>query len=178
MTAVIFYSALALLLIWLTAWLVRHRRENAVTTRAGDQEDYVQGLWDSRSLNLAERLFDSTDHRWLRDEVGRPELAIVLARARQLMALRWLRALRRSFDELVRFSEPEAGERDSREAPENWQSLWLVLRFQCLLLYALLVVRLFGPYHRLIPSADWLQSLPGFAKAQASSRAADLKDTL
>jgi hypothetical protein len=34
--------------------------------------------------------------------------------------------------------------------------LWLTLRFQFLLSYALLVVRLFGPYHRLLPSFTWV----------------------
>jgi hypothetical protein len=38
----------------------------------------------------------------------------------------------------------------------SWHMLWLTVRFQFLLSYALLVVKLFGLYHRLMPSFTWI----------------------
>jgi hypothetical protein len=73
---------------------------------------------------------------------------------------------------------PLPAEGDLAHNASSWEFLTLTLRFHLSVGYALLVVRIFGPYHRLIPSADWLQSLPGFAKGQATSRVAELEDSL
>jgi hypothetical protein len=47
--------------------------------------------------------------------------------------------------------------------------LWLTGRFQILVSYALFVVKLFGPYHRLIPSFSWVpihrEGDPSFRRA-------------
>ncbi len=178
MTSVLIYAALAILILLLTAWLVRQRRKGRVSAWEISQEDYVQDLWDSRSLRLAERLFDSTDHLWLRDEIGQPKLARVLACERKQMALRWLHALRRSFDDLVRVPEPDSARMNPGDVPANWRLLRLTLRFHFLLAYAVVVVRLFGPYHRLIPSADWLRFFPEFEGGKAAYSAADFYDKL
>ncbi len=178
MTAVLLYSALALLLIGLTAWLVRQRREKDVPTIAVHQEDYVRDLRHNGNLRLAERLFDPSDHIWLRDEIGRPELARVLVRERKQMALRWLHALRRSFNDLVRVPEPDSARMKPGDVPANWRLLWLTLRFHFLLSYAVLVVRLFGPYQRLVPSADWLRFFPKLEGGKTSYSAAEFNDKL
>ncbi len=178
MTAVLVYSALALFLIGLTAWLVRQRREKDLPTVAVHQEDYVRDLWDNGSLKVVERLFDSTDHLWLRDEIGQPKLARVLTRERRQMALQWLHDLRRSFNDLVRVPESDPARMNPGDVPADWQLLWLTLRFHFLLAYALLVVRLFGPYHRLIPSADWLRFFPKFESGKAAYSAAEFNDKL
>ncbi len=177
-TAILIYSIVALLIVSLTAWLVRQRREEGLPTVALHQEDYVRDLWENGSLRLAERLFDSTDHLWLRDEIGQPKLARVLTRERKQMALRWLHALRRSFNDLVRVPESDSARARPGDVPANWQLLRLTLRFHFLLTYAVFVVRLFGPYHRLIPSADWLRFFPKFESGKAAYSPAEFNDKL
>jgi hypothetical protein len=106
-------------------------------------------------LDLSERIFDPSDVRWLREDLAFPKLADSLSGTRKQLAVRWLRALKASFDELVRTPDFALGETPETASVASWKMLWLTLRFQFLLSYALLVVRLFGPYHRLIPSFDW-----------------------
>ncbi len=178
MTAILIYSIVAMLIVSLMAWLVRQRREDDVSSFDLSQQAYVQDLRDTQSLVLAERLFDSADHLWLRDEIGQPKLASVLARERKQMALRWLHDLRRSFNDLVRVPESESARMKPGDVPANWRLLWLTLRVHFLLAYAVLVVRLFGPYHRLIPSADWLRFFPEFESRKSTYSAADFYDKL
>jgi len=159
--AILAYAIIAVLLILVVALLARQTpREEPAEALA--EKEFVQGLWDGRCLNLSERIFDSADYHWLRDELGFPQLADSLVRSRQRVAIRWLKALRTSFDELVRTPEPLLADSRSNAAPGSWNLLWLTLRFHFLLGYALLVVRLFGPYHRLIPSWSWLRFIPEF----------------
>jgi hypothetical protein len=119
-------------------------------------KEYPQYLGDARWLDLSERIFDSSDARWLREELAFPKLANSLTRARKRLAIRWLKALQASFSDLVRRPEPESSGTPLTNSTPSWQMLWLTVRFQVLLSYALLVVRLFGPYHRLIPSFTWI----------------------
>jgi len=154
MTTLVLYVAIAFLIVILATVLARPG-ESAETE---PERDYILDLSDERGSRLAERIFDPSDFFWLRDDVRYPELAAALARARQQLALRWLKALRRSVEELARIPEPTAASAADRPAA-SWQLLWLTLRFHLLLSYALLVVRLFGPYHRLVPSL-----LPSFAR--------------
>lgn len=105
---------------------------------------------------MAQRIFDSADYVWLHDELCFPEAARVLAKHRKELAVKWLKGLRSSIKELGHFPEPAAAEShevSSRQLP------WLTLRLHFLVNYALLVVRLFGPYHPLVPHFEWLQSL-------------------
>lgn len=142
MTPLVLYVAIAFLIVILATLLVRPS-ESAETE---PEHDYIQNLSDEAGLKLAERIFDPGDFFWLRDNLRHAELAAALARYRREMALRWLRALRRSVEELARIPEPAAG-----HSSASWALLWLTLRFHLLLGYALLVVRLVGPYHRLVP---------------------------
>jgi hypothetical protein len=158
MTATLIYALIALLIIVLAAFLTRRRQKEGRTGRETSQ-DYLPGLWDGPSLTLAERIFDSTDYVWLREEIGQPDLAQTLTRSRKRLALRWLQALRRSFEELVRVPDPLPPHGNADPAFSAWQLLWLSLRIRCLLSYAYLTVWILGPYHRLIPPLDWVPSL-------------------
>jgi hypothetical protein len=150
------YSIIALLTIVIVALLLRPGRDASPAGRARDTIS-AEGLWDSAGLSLAERILDPADYYWLRDELGFPTLAESLREHRKRLALDWLKAVRRSFVEMVRTPEslapgsPEAGKQ------ESWELLRITLRFHFFLIYALLVVRFFGPYHRLIPSLGWAE---------------------
>lgn len=165
MTELAIYAIFAIAFLVLAAWLVRE-------TSAHDEgeidaeKDLAQGLWDGPSLNLAYRIFDPADYKWLHDELWFPVAARALASHRKQLAIQWLKGLRNSFKELVRLPEDAALEGGLGTGDSSWQLLWLTLRFQFLLSYALLVVRLFGPYHRLVPYLGWLHSVReyGFRK--------------
>jgi len=173
MTTALVYALIGIGTIVLVGLLLRPSRERA----AADAEisgEHVRGLWEGSGLSLAERILDPADYLWLRDELGFPELAEALARSRRQMALKWLRAVRRSFDELVRTPElgPAAGH--ANDSAESWQLLRLTLRFHLVLGYAFLVVWFCGPYHRLILPTGWVQSLPTFGRARNSYGTADV----
>jgi hypothetical protein len=175
MTDIVIYSALAFLIVILTALLVRQRRDDQVTETESER-DCAQGVWDMSCLNLAERIFDSSDYFWLRDKVGFPHLARTLARSRQQTALRWLKALRSSFEEMIRVPEPVPHNSPPGDLPRNWELLWLTLRFHLVWSYALLVVRLFGPYNRLVPSLNWRQILPASSSRERRYGTVDLEN--
>jgi hypothetical protein len=107
-------------------------------------------------VHLSERIFDPSDARWLEEELGFPKLAKILMIERQRLAIHWLEALRASFDELVRTPEFSPGEALEAGSVGSWQMLWLTFRFKTSISYALLVVKSFGPYHRLIPTFSWV----------------------
>lgn len=164
------YVLIAVLMILLVGfWAGRSQTNDTSRPEAGG--DSLEGLLDGSGLSLAERIFDSGDYLWLHNEVGYPQLAQALLDWRKQMAIRWLKALRRSFDELVRTPEPVSPLENSEGAPSSWGLLWLTFRFHFLLTYALLVVRLFGPYHRLIPSASWLHSVPAIDRQKVPGSA-------
>jgi hypothetical protein len=173
MTAVFIYSAFALFLIVALVLLIRRRRADALR-EAEVRPDEVGPFWEGSELALAERIFDRGDYLWLRDEVGSPAVADSLLRHRRRIALRWLSAVRRSFDELVRTPGPAFPGRAVSATPEGWQLLWLTLRFHFILGYAFLVVWLFGPYHRLIPSFGWMRLLSGRASLADGYESADV----
>ncbi len=154
MTELAIYTLIALMIVIVAAVLARQTR-GTIPTELESDEDLDQSTWDGPSLSLAERIFDPSDYEWLRDELGFPQAAELLAAHRRQMALKWLRALRTSFKELVRNPELGGAEDEKGAACQGWQLLWMTLRFQFLLSYALFVVRLFGPYHRLAPSLRW-----------------------
>jgi hypothetical protein len=158
MTAVLIYSAFALLIMLAALFLIRSRRANAVPAAEVNRHE-AAAFWEGPGLALAERIFDRTDYLWLRDEVGFPALADSLLRSRRQMALNWLGAVRKSFDELIRTPGPVPSAQDPASAPESWDLLQLLLRFHLVLGYAIVVVRFFGPYHRLVPSFSWMPGL-------------------
>src|SRR2546425_5006391 len=168
MNVAIAYGLVAVVIAVLAGILVR-QQDDAFDRDA--HQDYLRNLCDGSALSLAERIFDSGDYLWLRHEVGYPQLAQALLDWRKQMAIRWLKALRRSFDELVRTPEPVSPLENSEGAPSSWGLLWLTFRFHFLLTYALFVVRLFGPYHRLIPSASWLHSVPAIDRQKVPGSA-------
>lgn len=112
----------------------------------------VNGGW----LSLSERIFDPSDARWLADELAFPKLAKALMLSRKRLAIRWLEALQSSFDELVRTPSLASSESPEAVSAHSWKLLWLTVRFKLLISYALLVVKVLGPYHRLIPSFSWV----------------------
>lgn len=127
-----------------------------------------------RWLDLSERIFDPSDARWLRDELAFPGLAELLTHERKRLAIEWLEALQASFDALVRTPDILLSEAPEAPSPGSWQMLWLTVRFKFLVSYALLVVRVFGPYHRLIPSFSWV---PFSRESGRSFHQADLVDS-
>jgi len=107
-------------------------------------------------LDLSERIFNPVDARWLKEELAFPKLAEALVLERKRLAIRWLEALQASFEEVVRTPVLTSDEVSDANSVGSWQMLWLTLRFKFLVSYALVVVKLFGPYHRLVPSFSWL----------------------
>ena len=120
------------------------------------QKSYAPCVSNGRWLDLSERIFDPSDARWLAEELAFPKLAKALILERRRLAIRWLKALQESFDQVVRTPEIVAGADSATSSARSWRMLWLTIRFKLLVSYALLVVRLFGPYHRLMPSISWI----------------------
>jgi hypothetical protein len=125
------------------------------------EKSYAPKVGNGRWLNLSERIFDPTDVRWLAEELAFPKLAKDLKFERKRLAIRWLESLQASFDVVVRTPENVPSETSEVSSAGSWQLLWLTLRFKFSVSYALIVVKLFGPYHRLIPSFAWVPFLPG-----------------
>lgn len=156
MMELVLYLLIAAAVLGLAVWLAQ---EKPAREPWEAEEDFAAGwLGDTSFLNLSRRVFDPADYRWLRDELCFPQAAEALARDRKRLAVKWLRALRRQFKELVRLPET-AAEGSAPSARSSWRLLGLTLRFQFLLAYAILVVRLFGPYHRLVPPLAWVHSV-------------------
>ncbi len=149
------YAALAIAFLLFVLGLLRNPLPH-------DQDESVEGkrlpasigngLW----LDLSERIFDPSDARWLAEELAFPKLAHALTLDRKQLAIRWLEALQSSFDELVRTPEVAPAEDTMASSIGGWRMLWLIIRFKLLVSYAFLAVKLFGPYHRLIPSFAWI----------------------
>jgi hypothetical protein len=170
MTELILYSLLALVILVLAGWLARNRPpSDEIENQPGG--DLSGTSLQASSLDLANRIFDPADYRWLRDELCFPQGASILADHRKELAVKWLKALQNSFKELVRLPEPSPDRADPGSGPSSWQLLWLTLRFQFLLSYALLVVRLFGPYHQLVPRFGLLQTLQNLGGSRSHSDA-------
>ena len=149
------YLILAVLIIAFAVLMTR--QSNAERHASSDhKKECGSAILDDSGLDLAERIFDPGDYLWLRDEIGFPQLASELARQRKGLALKWLRCLRSSFNELIRASHSsELSAADFRN-PAGWALTFNTLRFQLLLAYAMTVVWLFGPYTRIAPSFSWL----------------------
>jgi hypothetical protein len=169
------YAIIAVLSILLLALLVR---KNLVDepTEAVSEKEFVGGRWDEQFLNSSERIFDSADYRWLQNELGFPHLARSLARSRKRLAIRWLKALRGAFEDMVCIPGEVPSGGNASAHPRSWHLLWLTLRFHLALGYALLVVRLFGPCHRLIPSFNWRHSIPESSSREGRYGMVDLGD--
>ena len=105
---------------------------------------------NGRWLDLSERIFDPSDARWLEEELAFPKLAKALMLERKRLAIRWLKALQASFDELVRTPEIVPGEAAEAASAGSWRMLWLTIRFKLLVSYALIVVKIVWP----LPSID------------------------
>ena len=159
MMATFAYAAIGILVILFVARLLR---EGLAEERVGPtlEQEHLQGLPEQRFLNLSERIFDPADYFWLKHDLRQAGLARALVRARQRLAVQWLGILKASIDELVRVPERAPGKNPATSSPASGQLLWLILRFHFLLAYALVVIRLFGPYHRLVPAFNWRRLIP------------------
>jgi hypothetical protein len=151
------YVTIAVAFLILILGLLTRTRSEETNGSIIDKDHRAPYLGNARSLDLSERIFDPSDARWLREDLAFPVLADSLAGARKQLALHWLKALQASFKDLVRSPELVPGEAPGADSMMSWRMLWLTVRFQLLLSYALVVVRLFGPYHRLIPSFTWVR---------------------
>jgi len=156
MTFLLVYATIAALLILVVAYLVRSVQAEEPVEPVFDKE-HNSNWWNSFGLRLGERIFDSSDYFWLRDQLSLPRLAEALAQHRRQLAIHWLKALRQSFVELIR--TPGDFPHAASGSFESWHLLWLTLRIQYRLGYALLIVRLFGPYAPLVPSAGRTRTL-------------------
>ncbi len=174
MTTAFLYSIIALLTVAIVTLLLRRSHEDD-SPEADSRQEFSHGLWESQGLGLAERILDPSDYFWLRDELGFPALAESLRRHRQHLALKWLKAVRSSFSEVVRTPEAASQFRTAGDTADSWQLLLVTLRFHLLLNYAVLVVRFFGPYHRLIPSFTWMGSQWGTLLQSELGRTSSLR---
>ena len=168
------YVVAAIVFLLLVLGLVRKDRVPEADDCLFDSRS-VPRIDNGRWLELSERIFDPSDVRWLEEELAFPKLAHCLRLGRKRLAIRWLEALQASFDDLVRTREVAPDDEAAQTGPGGWRMLWLTLRFKLMISYAMLVVRLFGPYHRLIPSLSWAPSLrersfrrPALASSRAS----------
>ncbi len=168
MMLTIVYTIIAAFVFLLVALWARQTLRGEPTEVAVEEED-VEGLLDGLGIALAEQVFDSTDYIWLRDSIGLPHLARELAHSRKQLALRWLKNLHGLFNRLLRtpldFCETGRGGSQKRKV------FWLTLRFHFFWVYALVVVRLFGPYHRLVPALNWKRLWPKLNSRPESGRA-------
>jgi len=152
------YAAIAIVFLLSVLGWIRRRRPSDSGERPPDNH-FAPSSENGRWLDLSERIFDPSDARWLAEELAFPKLAEELVLERKRMAVRWLETLKESFNEIVRTPALTAGELPEVNSRGSWHMLWLTLRFQLLVSYALLLVRVFGPYHRLIPSVSWFPFL-------------------
>src|SRR5579859_45359 len=156
MTFILPYVVIAVLILAIAVMLARQGR-HPIDIETESEKEFNHGLLEKSCLDLAERIFDPSDYRWLRDDLCFPQLARVLARHRKEMALRWLRGLRSAFNELVR--EPQiARASDTNHGLPDWVMAFYTLRFHATLSLAIIMVWMFGPYHVIVPSIDWLRA--------------------
>jgi len=151
----VIYAAIAVAFLIVVLGLFRKTRSQVADESLLDNRS-APGFENGNWLHLSERIFDPSDARWLAEELGLPDLASALVLERKRLAIFWLEALRASFDQLVRTPEFSPSEVSVGSSDGNWKMLWQTFRFKVAISYALLVVRLFGPYHRLIPSFSWI----------------------
>jgi hypothetical protein len=151
------YAAISIGFLILVTSLMRNPPSHAADGD-GEEKRFAPAVGNGRWLDLSERIFDPSDARWLEEELAFPKLARALMLDRKRLAIRWLEALQSSFDDLLRTPElaPSSDPEATASAIGGWQMLWMVIRFKCVVSYALLVVKMFGPYHRLIPSFAWV----------------------
>ena len=149
------YAAIAIAFLILVLGLFGKKRPQEPDECMPDNH-YAPSIGSGRWLDLSERIFDPSDAHWLQDELAFPKLAKALTLERKRLAIHWLEALQASFDEVVRTPELTPSEPPEASSAGSWQMLWLTIRFKLLVSYALFVVKLFGPYHRLIPSFSWV----------------------
>lgn len=153
------YVVIAVLILAIAVALARQGRY-PIDEETESEKEFNSGLLEKPCLDLAERIFDASDYRWLRDDLCFPQLARMLARHRKEMALRWLKGLRSAFNEVVR--EPYiAGVGDSDDGRQALRMAFLTLRFHALLSFAIIMVWAFGPFHGIVPSFDWLRASSG-----------------
>jgi hypothetical protein len=149
------YAGLAIAFLILVLCLARKSQPHDLIDVV-EEKTYAPHIGSGRWLNLSERIFDVADARWLGEELAFPKLEQALTLDRKRLAIRWLEALQGSFDELVRTPAIARNDDPEADSAESWRMLWLTLRFKFLVSYALLVVKLLGPYHRLVPSFAWV----------------------
>lgn len=150
------YIAIAVAFLALVLGFIRKTRRHDPND-ALMEKSYAPVIGSGRWLDLSQRIFDPSDARWLQEELAFPKLAKALALGRKQLAIRWLETLQASFDDLVRTPEFTPSELSANSSAAAWQMLWLTIRFKLLLSYALVVVKLFGPYYpHLIPSFNWV----------------------
>ena len=174
MTPLISYAVIAILTIIIVVLFARSTRLSEPEETTYD-EKFAQDLRGGAFLNLSERIFDSADYFWVRDVLGFRRLARSLAQSRKRLAIQWLRTLKAGFDELVRTPDSTLSDGKLSERPGSWRLLWLALRVHFLLTYALFMVRLFGPYTRLIPSSNWRRLLPEWSQPAQLYSTAELR---
>src|SRR5271157_4691854 len=139
------YAAIAIAFLFMVIGFLRKPQpEDLDETLAGKR--YAPKVGNGRWLDLSERIFDPSDARWLEEELAFPKLARELIIERKRLAIRWLESLQASFDEVIRTPELVPSEAPVQRSAGSWQLLWLTVRFKILVSYALLVVRVFGPY--------------------------------
>ncbi len=148
------YAAFAIAFLILTLGFLRKPKHDL--GEAVEEQPYAPSISNRRWLDLSERIFDPGDVHWLQDELAFPKLAHSLMLNRKRLAIRWLEALQASFDDFVRTPENVSSEQLDASSAQNWRMLWLTVRFKFLVSYALVMVKVFGPYHQLIPSFAWV----------------------
>ena len=157
MTFILPYVVIAVLILAIAVMLAR-QGSHPVGLETESEKEFNRGLLEASCLDLAERIFDPSDYRWLRDDLCFPQLARMLASHRKEMALRWLKGLRNAFNEMVR--EPHfVGANDADDGRPALGMALLTLRFHALLSFAILMVWMFGPYHGIVPSFGWLRAV-------------------
>ena len=160
MTFILPYVVIAVLILAIAVMLARQDHSPIdVETETG--KEFNRNLLEKSCLDLAERIFDPADYRWLRDDLCFPQAARALARHRKEMALRWLRGMRSSFNELVREPLPIGEMGGPDEGLPGWAMAFHTLRFHAMLSFAMIMVWTFGPYHGIVPSFNWLWGVSG-----------------
>jgi hypothetical protein len=149
------YASIAIVFLLLILGL-RHKPQSQDSEEALSVKVSTPSINHGRWLDLSERIFDPSDACWLAEELAFPKLAKALTIERRRLAIRWLESLQASFNDVVRTPELVVHDTPTEASPGSWRMLWLTVRFKVFVSYALLVVKLFGPYHRLMPSFSWI----------------------
>ena len=140
------YVGFALVIFILTVVLLWKLSHGGARTEALEED---RCAWNLDSFQVATRIFDPADYRWLRDDLRMPLLARELERSRKRLARQWLADVVIEYREVVAGSRKNSVTASPLSVPVEISLLRQTVTFYALIALARLSILLFGPYTKL-----------------------------